>query len=366
MSSFVWGSHFETDIKDVDSQHHRLVDLINNFGKLLLHDDLDMQKVEATFEALADYSHYHFGEEELLMSELNIDTRHADAHIVEHKSFLEDVTSYHQNGTISRDNATQLHQYLVHWLAYHILGSDQNMARQIRAIRQGTPPNNAFDSCEWSASFATEPLLAALGNLFTQVSQRNRELKELNNTLEQKVAIRTQKLIEANEQLEIIALTDALTSLPNRRHAMRQLQLHWDESKKEETQLCCLMIDADGFKQVNDTWGHDAGDVVLKELALTLQHTIRTDDIACRLGGDEFLIICPSTDLKGGMHLGQNLCETVAGMKVKAGDGFWHGSVSIGVGVSEPTMSSMDSLLKAADEGVYRAKEDGRNCVRRS
>ena len=125
-------------------------------------------------------------------------------------------------------------KFLIYWLAYHILGSDQSMARQIRAIRAGHTPADAYLTEERMKEGAVEPLLRALNGLFRQVSERNRELLQLNQTLEARVEERTRELAAANEQLEIIALTDVLTGLPNRRHAMRCLDQAWKQSVKRK------------------------------------------------------------------------------------------------------------------------------------
>jgi len=126
----------------------------------------------------------------------------------------------------------------------------------------------------------------------------------------------------------------------------------------------CMMIDADHFKEVNDTYGHDAGDLVLRELATALKHAVRSDDIVCRLGGDEFFIICPQTDKAGGMHFAETICQSIAALRVPTGDGAWQGSVSIGVAARSDEMDNLDELMKLADEGVYLAKKAGKNCVR--
>ncbi len=186
----------------------------------------------------------------------------------------------------------------------------------------------------------------------------------LNLSLEKKVAERTRELSEANIRLETIALTDALTELPNRRHGMRVLKALWKEAVKDNTPLSCMMIDADHFKQVNDTYGHDAGDTVLCELAKTLSHSVRTDDLVCRLGGDEFLIICPNTDRNGGVHLAGIIHQTVSVLRIPTGDGAWKGSISVGVACRSRQMADHEALIKRADEAVYAAKRSGKNCVK--
>ena len=365
MESFHWDTHFITGLADVDSQHQHLVNIINQYGELLASDRLIFEDIEVLLQELVGYTHYHFEEEERLMSVSKVDQRHQQAHIDKHQDFLRDLMAMH--ATLVPDlSATfqKLLPFLTNWLAYHILGTDQNLARQIKAIQSGIAPEAAYEAEEKQSDNATEPLLAALNALFEQVSARNKELQELNQSLEEKVAERTKALSEANLQLEELALTDTLTGLPNRRYAMRSLLYLWNETSANNADLTCMMIDADHFKIVNDTYGHDAGDLVLKTLAKTLQETVRTDDIVCRLGGDEFFIICPNTNNNGGMYVAELLCKTVSELRVATGDGVWHGSISVGVATRSSELKTHDELIKVADNGVYAAKRDGKNCVR--
>ena len=147
--------------------------------------------------------------------------------------------------------------------------------------------------------------------------------------------------------------------------AMQCLSALWDESIQMELPLVCVMIDADHFKAVNDECGHDVGDKVLIELSKTLLHSFRNDDIVCRLGGDEFFAICPNTDLKGGMHISEFVCNAVSELRVSIGvNKNWYGSVSIGVSLKTSNISDYEELIKTADKGVYAAKQAGKNCVR--
>lgn len=365
MESFRWDEHYVTGLDTVDKQHHQLVDMINRFGNLLTQPENWLPgEIEKVFAELAAYAKYHFTEEESLMESIGVDARHLDYHRNEHIRFLEEVTQMHAEMTSeNRDKAKPLLKFLTHWLAYHILGSDQSMSKQIAAIKAGKSAGEAYLSEERAREGAVAPLLHALDGLFQQVSERNRELFLLNQTLEARVMQRTKELDIANQQLQSLALTDVLTGLPNRRHAIELMNLIWQESVRENTPFGCMMIDADGFKQINDQYGHDAGDEVLRQLSLSLLHTVRTDDMVCRLGGDEFLVICPKTAQEGTLKLAEKLRQTVDEMRVIAGSGVWKGSISIGVAQRKAAMHGIDELIKAADEGVYLAKRKGRNCV---
>ncbi|MCP4077295.1 MAG: diguanylate cyclase [Gammaproteobacteria bacterium] len=365
MPSFQWDENFVTGLAEVDEQHLYLVDRINRFGELVSENISTLDDLNKLFKELSEYAVYHFNEEQSMMLSVGIDSRHFDKHIEIHNDFLQEVTSMYEAVSGGTTVAIELLlDFLIHWLAYHILGTDQNMSRQVASIKSGLSPSEAYEKEERVADSATKPLLETLNRMFHQVSSRNKDLLKLNQTLEAKVEERTKALTDANLHLEELALTDTLTNLPNRRHALRLLDVLWKESIKFNRPLSCMMIDADHFKAVNDTYGHDAGDVVLTELAKALQHSFRTDDIVCRLGGDEFLVLCPNTDHDGSMYIAEVVLETVSGLKVPTGGSFWNSSISVGVATRVGSMNNYEDLIKLADKGVYAAKQDGKNCIR--
>lgn len=364
MHVFQWAKEFETGIVTVDQQHQHLVEVTNAFGELLTQDKVDFDQLENVFSELVSYTQYHFDTEEELMNQSGIDAHHADYHQREHRNFLQEISILHEEVASGRNSARNLFDFLMNWLVYHILGTDRNMGQQLAAIDSGSLPHDAYLSCEHHVDLATGLLLKSLDQLFSQVVQRNKQLRELNLTLESKVTERTRELSEANRLLEKQALTDALTGLANRRQAMQLLEAHWKEAEAADLPLSCMLIDADGFKEINDCYGHDAGDAVLCGLAKQLQHAVRTDDFVCRLGGDEFLIICPQTDPAGALHLATQLHEMVANQIIPAGAGAWHGSISVGVASKNSATQQLEDLIKAADLAVYAAKAAGKNCVK--
>jgi len=365
MNSFQWNTNFETGIAEVDLQHQKLVNLTNSYGEKLTEGELDIPGIRDVFDELVSYASTHFKDEENLMESCRLDRRHITRHTEKHVEFLSEVTSMRSGlDTDKLEDFKQLLDFLIHWLALHILGTDQNMASQIAAVNQGTDPSEAYAAEEVKSSRSTEPLIEALKNLFEDLTNRNRELVQLNETLEERVAERTRELSDANSRLEELALTDVLTNLYNRRYAMRSLETLWNESLILEQPIGCMMIDADSFKNINDTYGHDAGDKVLIELSRCISDHIRTDDIPCRLGGDEFFILCPNTGEEGMHQVAGIIKNAVNGLRVSVGGGHWKGSVSIGIAVGTNHMKSCEEMVAAADRGVYAAKAAGRDCIR--
>jgi len=365
MQTFEWTDRYVTDLSTVDVQHQHLVNLINRLGRSLSDNEVNQIQIEQLFGELAEYAKFHFDEEEKLMRETGVDERHIQKHEQAHRHFLSDVGALIEAGQgAAEESGSGVLDFLIHWLGYHILGQDQDMGQQIKAVRAGVAPEKAYAEHERQQDAAIEPLMGALNQLVQQLSARNRDLVDLNRTLEDRVAERTKALEMANQELKALSLTDVLTGLPNRRHAMLLLDTLWQESEKTGKPVAALMIDADNFKEVNDTYGHDAGDTVLIELARVLKDSLRSDDLIFRLGGDEFLALCPATDFSGAMQVGETLQARVMQMNVPTGEGFWKGSISVGVAINDGDMADFDALIKRADEGVYLAKQSGRNCVR--
>ena len=170
------------------------------------------------------------------------------------------------------------------------------------------------------------------------------------------------ELASSNQRLQQLALTDALTNLPNRRFANDHLERQWALAQRNKSSLSCMMVDIDYFKQVNDNYGHKVGDDVLKQVAHALQASVRKEDVVCRLGGEEFLVICPGFHAAEFYRYAERLRENVAALTFSDGSGkTFKLTISIGAASKKPELSSSELLLQLADKRLYAAKERGRN-----
>jgi diguanylate cyclase (GGDEF)-like protein len=171
------------------------------------------------------------------------------------------------------------------------------------------------------------------------------------------------ELAVANRRLANAALTDLLTGLPNRRSAMDQLNQAWSAASRSGLPLAVMVVDIDHFKHINDSYGHAAGDMVLREAAAILRTSARREDSVCRIGGEEFLVICPNTDLRSAMQSAERLRANLSAKRIAIGQTEKTLTVSIGVAMREPGTVDMDALVSLADQALYAAKEAGRNQV---
>jgi two-component system cell cycle response regulator len=162
-----------------------------------------------------------------------------------------------------------------------------------------------------------------------------------------------------------LAVTDALTGLYNRRYMESHLGTLVNYAAHRGKAISLLVIDIDFFKAVNDTHGHDVGDQVLKEFSRRIRKNIRGIDMACRLGGEEFVLVMPETNMAEAYVIGERLRMAISGQDFSVADiaESLTITVSIGIAALEGAEDSADALLKRADKALYRAKRDGRNRV---
>lgn len=167
------------------------------------------------------------------------------------------------------------------------------------------------------------------------------------------------------EQLRLLATTDGLTGLYNRRRFMELIQKESKTSMRHFVFLSLIMFDADKFKVVNDTYGHEAGDRVLVEISRITRQVVRETDFPSRIGGEEFVVGLPHTDAEGAIQLAERLRSSFEASEVETTDGrIIHYTVSFGVSSLDPASPvDVETLMKQADKALYQAKEKGRNRV---
>ena len=174
------------------------------------------------------------------------------------------------------------------------------------------------------------------------------------------------RLAELNTRLAILARTDKLTGLSNRLHLTEELEHLLIEARQQGFPVCVLMIDVDHFKDLNDTFGHRAGDLALRHVAHRLNTSLRQGDLLARWGGEEFLAVLPDTDMTQGMVVAERLCNLVAGTPIEVGEDGGLVAIHTSVGIAEYADDTVDTLVDRADLGLYEAKAAGRNTVRAS
>ncbi len=165
----------------------------------------------------------------------------------------------------------------------------------------------------------------------------------------------------AEEAIRILANTDALTGLSNRRHFLEAAEEEFARAQRYATPLAVLMADLDHFKSFNDRYGHSGGDVVLRNFAITLSSLLRDSDSAGRIGGEEFAVVLPHTNLDGARAFAERLMERVAGNPPEIDGQPIPYTLSIGISELNPGSRDFTSLLRCADDALYRAKNNGRN-----
>ena len=247
------------------------------------------------------------------------------------------------------------------WLiAYLLSGSFVKPIHRLIELSKNIEQGNENTDIRVDSTLEEIKLLStALSDMTRTLIARKEEVDNINRHLESKVLERTKEHAAARETAEKAAVTDGLTGLFNRLKMDNVLSHEIHKSINYDTSLSIIFFDVDHFKSVNDTYGHPIGDIVLKQISVILRENIRSIDIAGRFGGEEFLIICPQTDLSGARNLAEKLRIAIenhdfptVGMK----------TASFGVVELLPN-EAQTSLLSRVDDVLYRAKKMGRNRV---
>lgn len=176
---------------------------------------------------------------------------------------------------------------------------------------------------------------------------------------ERKIQEQQAQLEEANAQLQALAISDGLTGLKNHRTFKERVNDEFQRAIRFELPLSLILLDVDHFKQFNDTFGHPAGDEVLKRVAILLEESARTTDMVARYGGEEFVIILPYTDPEEALDAADRMRQIIASAEWE------HRKITASFGVASTTgnMGDVTELISAADAALYNSKQNGRNCV---
>lgn len=207
----------------------------------------------------------------------------------------------------------------------------------------------------------------AIISMVGKIATHTKVLDEINLSLEDKIKKRTKELEEANKKLQALSVTDELTQLSNRRYFEEYFQKSWELAKRHGFEISIIMCDIDHFKRVNDTYGHLAGDFILKNIAQLLKKSLkRNTDFIARYGGEEFVIVMYDSDI----DLAKELCVKIQN-SIKNADSFIFQGVeletvtmSFGINGTIPKIDdNSKDLIENADLALYKAKKNGRNCI---
>jgi diguanylate cyclase (GGDEF)-like protein len=197
-------------------------------------------------------------------------------------------------------------------------------------------------------------------HLSIELGNRNVELEKFSKSLEELVSSRTSELSSANEQLEILAANDSLTSVLNRRGLMQYIESAKLRFDTDNTPFCLLLIDFDNFKKLNDTYGHEIGDKALVEGSQKMSATVRKQDNVGRWGGEEFLILLNNTEIAEAKEIAQGVRVVIAELVTQS----IGSKVTVSIGVSQFVANeTVEKSISRADEALYKAKDLGRNRV---
>jgi diguanylate cyclase (GGDEF)-like protein len=219
----------------------------------------------------------------------------------------------------------------------------------------------AFDA--GTDDFIVTPIPERVLNARIQGGKRIVKLQEAVAHEQEEIRRYVSELAIANRRLELMAMTDSLTHLPNRRYAFSRLDEEWAAWLRTGRPLAVMVLDLDHFKSVNDTLGHVMGDRVLVHAAKTFRAALRTNDVVCRLGGEEFIVIAANTDASAARILSERLRLALEKRQIESARLPHPLTVSLGVAIAGSHTANSIDLLHRADQALYRAKGDGRNRV---
>lgn len=215
----------------------------------------------------------------------------------------------------------------------------------------------------------SEAFNAMVAHLSMSVKALNKANKDLLNEIEERKTVEA-ALRESEERFRRLSITDPLTGLYNRRHFFEIAEMETERAHRYGSCLSLCLFDIDSFKSINDTQGHDAGDIVLRMIADTSRKEARRIDVVARYGGEEFIVAFPETGIGEAGIVAERIRKAVEETRLPCGDGALCVTASFGVAVFDPAAldgrtyaESLQAVIRQADEALYRAKNSGKNRV---
>ena len=277
------------------------------------------------------------------------------------KSEIDDLISSATQASIAILVISILIIFLVAAWMFYMLGVPLNrITKHIRRITDGDLDIENIDV--GSRKDELGQLSKAFNTMHDTIKRQIKELNAHRDILEQEVKERTKDLEEVNKKLELISKTDELTGLPNRREMNETIANEMGRSSRTHKPFCFIFIDIDHFKNINDTYGHACGDVILKSVAQTIRGLLRKYDVFARYGGEEFLTLLPETDLEGAAVVAERFRKQIEKMTVRYADFTIKITITLGVAKFDDRLGA-DRSIQMADKALYQGKEGGRNRV---
>lgn len=360
---FPWNKNFETGIQTIDEQHKNLFLLVNKLANSLVHEN--HIEVAEVFDELADYAQYHFSEEERIWGEYFQQDEWMKNHTEVHESFLPDIAKIKETASASTWQETIEHilQFLIRWLALHILDDDKKMCLALHELQNGATLTEAKKSTKQLMKGSVGVLIDTVLTMYEELSAHAIDLiREKHRRI-----IAEKKLLAMNQKLHHIAITDELSGLFNRRHFMTVIPEQIQHAKQNQYPLSFIAVDLDHFKTLNDSLGHLQGDEGITQVGKILSSIFNCpSDFVFRMGGEEFLIVVGDTIEHDASTLAEMIRSHIANITLfhPTENTHHHLTCSIGVFSHIPNLDE-DFLffLDKADKALYEAKGKGRNTV---
>lgn len=370
---FPWNTHYETGVESIDDQHKKLVELLNIFCNktcaAMIREEDFKSSVYKSLNDLVDYTRFHFEYEEKIYEQYFKNETFFKKHQESHKGLAKTAEHFLSEFNLKTGDfeIEVFVSTLVLWLSEHILTDDMRMFSIILKINGGMSleesvrmVNAEMDGEKRQIAETMTSMMKVSTALSMNLRHEIGERKKVERELIEEIIIRK----KTEKKLKFLSQHDGLTGLPNR-HLFEELSgLALSHAKRGNKEQAILFIDIDGFKAVNDSLGHKAGDALLILIAKRLKECVRESDVVARIGGDEFVIHlggrCGVDDAK----IIAGKINTSISMPFKLEKDTANVGASIGISTYPSDAKDVETLVKNADAAMYVAKKAGKNAYK--